>query len=323
MLKMNDVTVQYGQNKVLDGFSMTVRDRAMYGLVGHGGAGKSTAVQLMCGLILPDSGTVMIDDMEAGSLVRRRKRRIGYMPDQTGAYPNLTVAEYMDFFASCYFMSGPRLKRRIYTLLEMVGLHDKQDQYVDVLPKGQQKKLSLARALIHDPKVLILDEPFLLLDPHTRFEFRQIVANLADSGKTIVITSHLMEDISDLCTDVGIIDHGRMVVEGSFGDVQEQVDNSSPIVIRLGGNVTGAMHVLRQDSCVQSVSIRNGEILLAFNGDHQQEIRLLKQLVDAEIPVQSFYREEGNLESMFMQLNKDPEERRITSYEAESNLSEG
>ena len=320
MISIENVKKTYGHINALDGLTMHIEDGAMYGFVGPNGAGKTTAIQIMCGLDFPDQGVVMVDDMEAGSNVRRLKRRIGYVPDYTGSYPNLRIIEYMDFFAECYDMNEPKIKRRIQKLLNMVGLADRQNQYMDSLSRGGQQKLSLARALIHDPKILILDEPTAGLDPNTRFEFRQIIANLADSGKTIVISSHILNEISELCTDIGIIDQGKIVMEGKIEDVLDQVNASNPIIISVSGNLSSALTTLRADKMVKSVSIRNKDLLITYGGSDRDEAQLLKRLVEAGVSIKGFHREKGNLESLFLQLTGAREERRVTYYEAESDF---
>lgn len=323
MLRFDHVTKQYGHVLALDDLSMQVPDGAIYGFVGPNGAGKTTAIRLMCGLDFPDQGVVSIDDMEAGSVVRRMKRRFGYVPDVLGSYPNLRVQEYMDFFASCYELSGPKVKRRIQMLLDLVGLEDRQNQFMDSLSCGMQQKLSLARALIHDPKLLILDEPTAGLDPTTREEFRQIMLELAEAGKTILISSHILTDIAELCTDIGIIDHGHMVMEGRLQEVLKEVNASNPITISVAGAVSKAMETLKADGKVRSISIRNRDILITYVGSAEEEAALLRRLIMANVPVRSFHREKGNLESLFLQLTGAREERRVTYYEAESDLQEG
>lgn len=323
MISFENITKSYGHVTALEGLTMHVEDGALYGLIGPNGAGKTTALRILLGLVYPDSGRVMIDDMEAGSRVRRLKRRIGYVPDRIGAYPNLRVSEYMDFFADCYDLSGAKTKRQIQMLLDLVGLRDRQSQYMDALSRGMQQKLSLARALIHDPKILIMDDPAADLDPATRFEIRQIIASLADSGKTILISSRMLMDISELCTDIGIIDHGKLVMEGKIHDVLDRLDASNPIIINIAGNMSTAMQTLRHDRMVKSISIRDRNLLITYSGNQRDESALLRRLIEAGVPVRGFHREKGDLESLFLQLTGAREERRVTYYEAESDFPEG
>lgn len=320
MLKIEQVKKFYGRFIALDGLNMQIPDGALYGFVGPNGAGKTTAIRIMCGLLYPDEGTVLIDDMEAGSSAKRLKRRIGYVPDYFGSYQNLRVREYMDFFAACYDMKGLKTRRRINMLLEMVGLPDKQEVFVDALSRGMQQKLALARAMIHDPKILILDEPTSGLDPGTRFAFKQIINELAAQGKTIIISSHILTEISEICTDIGIIDHGRIVMEGKLSEVLQAVNASNPIIISLEGKIPGAMRILKEDAQVRSISIKDRELLITYDGDVKAETALLARLVEAHIPVRSFHREKGNLEALFLQLTGTQEERRVIGYEAQSDL---
>lgn len=323
MLSYKNIVKTYGSVTALDDFSLEVPDEALYGLVGPNGAGKTTAIRILLGLDCPDSGQVTIDGMEAGSDVRRLKRRIGYVPDRIGVYPNLRISEYMDFFADCYELSGTRARRRIQVLLEQVGLRDRQDQYMDSLSRGMQQKLSIARALIHDPKILLLDEPVTDLDPKTAAELRQIIAGLADSGKTLLITARMLTDISELCTDIGIMDRGRLILSGDLQTVQERVDASSPIILRVAGQLSAALQTLREDRQVKSIGIRDQSLLFHYTGTVQEESALLRRLIEANVPVRSFHREKGDLESLFLQLTGAREERKVSYYEAESDFSEG
>ncbi len=320
MIQVKDIKKNYGQLMALDGLSMTIPNDSCYGFVGPNGAGKTTTIQILLGLLYPEEGTVLIDDMEAGSHVRRLKKRIGYVPDYMGIYPNIRVGEYMDFFASCYDLYGARTHRRIEMLLDMVGMKGRERQMVDTLSRGMQQKLSLARALIHDPKILILDEPTAGLDPGTRYEYKRMITELQDDGKTILISSHILTDISEICTDVGIIDQGKMVMEGRLSDVLKKVNSSSPIIISIEGSLTGAMSVLKEDRHVRSISIRAQEILISYDGSPEEETALLATLIKGGIPVRSFHREKGNLEALFMQLTGLREERTVINYDTGADI---
>ena len=191
---------------------------------------------------------------------------------------------------------------------------------MDGLSRGMKQRLCLARALIHDPAILILDEPTSGLDPRTRFEFKEILEELKCAGKTIIISSHVLSELSEMCTDIGIIDQGRMVLEGNIGDILSRVNASNPLVISVYSNMEQAMAVLRRHPCVQTISMREKDICVRFAGDSADEAMLLQQLIDAGVLVNGFVREKGSLESVFMQLTDHEEERVVTSYEAESGL---
>ena len=319
MLEIRDLKKNYGKYQVLNGLDMTVPDGSLFGFVGPNGAGKTTTLKIMVGLLEADGGTVSYDGFSFQE--EGWERHVGYVPDFFGVYDNLKVWEYMEFFASCYGLEGLKARKRCSALLEQIGLEDKEEFYVDGLSKGMKQRLCLARALIHDPAVLILDEPMAGLDPRTRFDFRETLKDLSDQGKTIVLSSHVLSELSELCTDVGIIDQGRMALTGSIRDILSQVNSSNPIVITLfGGGTDVALSILKSHPSVHTITVKGREIVVRFSGDEQEEAVLLQRLVDAGLLVSGFTREKGSLESLFMQITDRDEERTVLRYENESGL---
>ncbi len=319
MLEIRDLKKNYGKYQVLNGLDMTVPDGSLFGFVGPNGAGKTTTLKIMVGLLEADGGTVSYDGFSFQE--EGWERHVGYVPDFFGVYDNLKVWEYMEFFASCYGLEGLKARKRCSALLEQIGLEDKEEFYVDGLSKGMKQRLCLARALIHDPEVLILDEPMAGLDPRTRFDFRETLKDLSDQGKTIVLSSHVLSELSELCTDVGIIDQGRMALTGSIRDILSQVNSSNPIVITLfGGGTDVALSILKSHPSVHTITVKGREIVVRFSGDEQEEAVLLQRLVDAGLLVSGFTREKGSLESLFMQITDRDEERTVLRYENESGL---
>ena len=319
MLEIRDLKKNYGKYQVLNGLDMTVPDGSLFGFVGPNGAGKTTTLKIMVGLLAADGGTVSYDGFSFQE--EGWERHVGYVPDFFGVYDNLKVWEYMEFFASCYGLEGLKARKRCSALLEQIGLEDKEEFYVDGLSKGMKQRLCLARALIHDPEVLILDEPMAGLDPRTRFDFRETLKDLSDQGKTIVLSSHVLSELSELCTDVGIIDQGRMALTGSIRDILSQVNSSNPIVITLfGGGTDVALSILKSHPSVHTITVKGREIVVRFSGDEQEEAVLLQRLVDAGLLVSGFTREQGSLESLFMQITGKDEERTVLKYENESGL---
>ena len=200
-------------------------------------------------------------------------------------------------------------------LLEQVRLSEKTDFYVEGLSRGMKQRLSLARALIHNPSLLIMDEPTAGLDPRTRLEFRQILKELREQKKTILISSHILPELSEVCTDIGIVDQGRVVLEGAMDDILNQINVSSPLVISIKGSQDVAIGILRDHPNVETITIQQEDIMVTFNGDRQEEIMLLQQLVDAEVMVYGFMREKGSLESVFMEITNHSEERLVLIHE--------
>ena len=248
------------------------------------------------------------------------RRRIGYVPDFFGIYDNLKVSEYMEFFASCYGITGLQARTRCHTLLEQVRLEDKEDFFVDGLSRGMKQRLCLARALIHDPDLLILDEPASGLDPRTRVEYTAILKELRDQGKTLLVSSHILSELSELCTSIGIIEQGRTVLQGSMDQIFARINSSNPLLISIFSQKEKALAILKSHPCVQTIAVQGDEIKLGFLGDRQDEALLLQQLIDADVMVSSFMREKGSLESLFMQITGHEEERAVLKHEMESGI---
>lgn len=315
MLEIKGLIKTYNKYRALDGLDMTVGDGALYGFVGPNGAGKTTTIKIMTGLLQADGGSVMIDGVDAISSPDKLKSRIGYVPDFFGVYDNLKVSEYMEFFSACYGISGLKARNRYMMLLEQVGLEDKVQYYVDGLSRGMKQRLCLARALIHDPLLLIMDEPTSGLDPRTRFEFKEIIKELCEQGKTIIISSHVLSELSELCTDIGIIEQGKMILSGSMDSILSRVNASNPLVISVIGSMETALGILKSHPCVQTISVKEEDIMVGFIGDKQDEAMLLQQLVDADVMVRAFMREQGSLESIFMQITDHENEKAVLLHE--------
>lgn len=315
MLKIEGLKKRFGQAVALDGLNMSVKEGALYGFVGPNGAGKTTTIKIITGLLLPDSGMVTVNGIDVTREPKKVMDKIGYVPDFFGVYDNLKVAEYMEFFASCYGITGLKARRRNMMLLEQVGLDEKADFYVEGLSRGMKQRLCLARALIHDPAILIMDEPTAGLDPRTRYEFKEILKELREQGKTVVISSHILPELAEICTDIGIVDQGRVVLEGTMDDILTQINVSSPLSISVQGNQETAIRILKSHPDVETITIRQEDIVVNFTGDRQDEIMLLQQLVDADVMVYGFVRERGNLESIFMEITNHGEEGLVLIHE--------
>jgi ABC transporter related protein len=308
MLLIKGLEKRFGSFKALQNFDLDIKDRALYGLVGQNGAGKTTAMKVMTGLLAFDKGEVCIDGTDIKKDIKKVKMSIGYVPDTFGIYENINIYEYMDFFASAYGLTGLSSRKRIMNLLDRVGLSAKAGFYVDSLSKGMQQRLSLARALLHDPKFLIMDEPTAGMDPGSRYSFKEMMRQLCEDGKTILLSSHILSELSELCTDIGIIDRGSMIATGKIEDIMENIASSSPIEVRILNGQSVAMEVFRRNEHVTSISLIDKTFMLGFTGSRLEESRLLYELIENEVPVLSFVREVGSLESFFMQMtNKNKE----------------
>ena len=221
-IQTESLTKRYGRNVAVGGLDLTIEAGEIFGLVGPNGAGKTTTLKMLATLLPPSAG-----DAEIGGVSVRRqpdavRRVIGYMPDNFGVYDDMRVWEYLDFFGRCYGLSASRRRQMIGDLLELVDLVGKRDAYVQDLSRGMQQRLCLAHALVHDPQVLLLDEPASGLDPRARVELRELLRELRSLGKTIVISSHILPELEELCTSLAIIDHGRVMASGRVDDIAER-----------------------------------------------------------------------------------------------------
>lgn len=308
MLKIRNLTKRYGRHTALDSLDLQIDRGEIFGFVGPNGAGKTTTMKIMAGLLKADAGEIYIDDIKLFEDYNRLKEVIGYMPDFFGVYDNLQVMEYLEFYASAYGMETRQARRLGGHLLEMVHLEGKEECYVDELSRGMKQRLCLARALIHDPQFLILDEPASGLDPRSRFEFKEILKELRDNGKTIIISSHILMELAEMCTSIGIIERGKMILQGSIEDILETVDTSNPLIIRAYDQVDTAVLLLKREEKIESLTIRGNSIFASFSGNREEEARLLKTLIDNGVLVQSFSREQGSLESLFLKITEHSEE---------------
>ena len=329
VLELKNLKKSFGSYTVLDGLSLTLEAGELYGFIGANGAGKTTTLKIAAGLLAPDEGEVTIcgEDLWANRGDMKVSRfilsRIGYVPDSFGLYDNMRVSEYMDFFAACYSMNGIRARRRCEMLLGMTGLSEKAGYYVNSLSRGMKQRLCLARALIHNPTLLILDEPASGLDPVTRTHYLSILRTLREQGKTLIISSHILSELSDICTAAGILENGKMLVSGTLEQIFAGVSLSRPILISVMGDNTTALRILKEERLVTSISVSGDEMRIDFKGSREDETRLLRTMIENGVRVSGFMRERGDLETVFLQLAGKQEERAVMEYEMESGISEG
>ena len=316
MFRIENLTKKYGTFLALDHLNLHIEKGELFGFVGPNGAGKTTTMRIVCGLLKATSGEAYVDGVNAITNPEDIKRKVGYVPDFFGVYDNLKVMEYMEFYGSMYGMDKESVDEISKGLLELVNLADKIDVFVDTLSRGMKQRLCVARALIHNPDLLVLDEPNSGLDPRARFEMKEVLKNLSSMGKTIIISSHILPELSEMCTSIGIMEHGRLIVSGRVEDVMQQSMGSSPIHISAYvenmENKEQAQEfigtVLREQPLVSKVNFTEDEVLVNFKGDEKQVAQLLKFLISKNIMVNNFYREKEDLESLFLQITGGQED---------------
>ena len=302
MLEIKHLVKKYGKFTAVDDLNLTVSDGSIFGFVGPNGAGKTTTMKIMAGILTATSGGVFIKDVDVSKSPESLREKIGYMPDFFGVYDNLKVSEYMDFYAGTYYIPYKEREGIIDSLLDIVDLSHKKEAYVDSLSRGMKQRLCLARSLVHDPELLILDEPASGLDPRARVEMKEVLKQLKTLGKTIVISSHILPELAEMCTEIGIIDRGCLAAQGTVQEILKQLTQKRIIYVSPLENLEGLLKLLQEQPLVENIFENIGDAEFEFNGNDQELSSLLKRMVDAHIPVLSFKEKDGNLEEIFMQV---------------------
>ncbi len=302
MLTIKNLVKKYGKFTAVDNLNLHINKGSIYGFVGPNGAGKTTTMKIIAGLLSATSGSVMINGEEVVKNPRLLREKIGYMPDFFGVYDNLKVTEYMDFYAGTYYIPYKERKDIIDNLLEIVDLTDKKDSYVDSLSRGMKQRLCLARSLIHDPELLILDEPASGLDPRARVEMKEVLKQLREMGKTIIISSHILPELAEMCTEIGIIDRGKLSAEGTVNHIMQQLTKKRIINVKPFENNEKLIKLLSEKPFISEIIENTDDVEFAFDGDDKELSLLLKNIITEDIPIISFKEKEGNLEEIFMQI---------------------
>lgn len=309
MLTIKNLEKSFGNFKALNGVNLQIEKGEIFGFIGPNGAGKSTTMKIISGLLSADSGEVYVDGINALKDNKLLKEKIGYMPDYIGVYDNLKAIEYLEFFGSIYGISAKETKRKGFELLELVNLKEKSEVYVDKLSRGMKQRLSLARSMMHDPKLLILDEPSSGMDPRARFEMKNILKNLKDLDKTVLVSSHILVELGEICTRIGIINGGSIVSQGTINEIMGEVRGQTPISITVVDKVDEGIKLLSTFDIVSKINVEGNKIVGNINGGEVEAAEILKSLILNNIQVSSFNKKEGNLEDLFIQLTDNSEKK--------------
>ncbi len=306
IVRTEGLVKRYAGTLAVAGIDLAVEPGEIFGLVGPNGAGKTTTLRILATLLRPSGGEAEIAGWSVTRQPDQVRRVLGFMPDEFGVYDDMKVWEYLDFFARCYGITAAGRRRMIGDLLELVDLGDKRDRYVDTLSRGMQQRLCLAHALVHDPQVLLLDEPASGLDPRARVELRELLRELRALGKTILISSHILPELEELCTSVAIVDHGQVLAQGRVSDIERRLRFGAVLRVRVlaeGADLEAVRDRFAADRDVaSSVILDDGAIELGFRGDDAAAARLLAETIRAGVPVISFARAASDLEELFLQV---------------------
>lgn len=304
MIETNQLTKRYGDLIAVNNINLKLSEGDVFGFIGPNGSGKTTTMRMLATLLSPDYGEAYVCGKSIYTHPQEIRRMVGFMPDFFGVYDDMTVIEYLEFFAAAYRINGPGRRKVCEEKLELVDMSFKRDAMVNQLSRGQTQRIGLARVLLHEPQVLLLDEPASGLDPRARIEIRNLLKKLGEMKKTVIVSSHILPELADVCTRVGMIEKGHLIVDGLVEEVMRKARRSILLLIRVKERTDAAAALLQQHSGVNSVDIKNDTIYATLNAEILDYSELPTLLLESGFKLTLFREEEVNLETAFMELTK-------------------
>jgi ABC-2 type transport system ATP-binding protein len=304
VIKTQDLTKVYGTLRAVNELTLDLAEGDLFGFIGPNGSGKTTTMRILATLLQPSWGEAYVCDYSIYTHPKEIRRLIGFMPDFFGVYDDMKVIEYLEFFAAAYRIKGPARRKKCDEMLALVGLDYKRDAFVTSLSRGMTQRLGLARVLLHDPQVLLLDEPASGLDPRARIEIRGLLKELRKLGKTIMVSSHILPELADICNKVGIIERGKLLVSAEVADVMSRVRQQQVLDIGVQGDRDAAAKLLDDHDLVDKVEPRDGRLLVTLKNGVEDYSDLATQLIARGFKLTTFKIDEINLETAFMALTK-------------------
>jgi ABC-2 type transport system ATP-binding protein len=304
MLHLDGIVRHFDDVHAVNGVSFSVDRGKVLGFIGPNGAGKTTTMRILATLDLPQSGDARIAGYSVVDDPEQVRRITGFMPDYAGVYANTTVAEYLDFFARAHDLRGEERRKAVANIIEFMGIGDLTDRHVESLSKGLKQRIALGRAIIHDPQVLILDEPAANLDPRARIEFRTLIRELAADGKTILLSSHILTELSEMCDLVTVIEQGKILATGTVQEILESVRPRRALSVRLAGPSDRIEQFLLEQPGVLNVHEAGGRSQFEFEGDDEAQVALVTRLVAAGFAVLEFSAHSADLEDLFIEITE-------------------
>ncbi|MHC4641985.1 MAG: ABC transporter ATP-binding protein [Planctomycetota bacterium] len=304
MIETKRLTKNYGNLAALVDLDLVIDAGDIFGFIGPNGAGKTTTMRILVTLLEPSRGQAFIDGLDITKKGKEVRRIVGYMPDFMGIYDDLKVFEYLEFFAAAFSIEYKKRKSIVEGVLELTDLQSKKSFTVDSLSRGMQQRLGLARVLIHDPKVLILDEPASGLDPRARIEIRELLRELKRMGKTIMISSHILSELEEICDHIGIIEHGRLVFSGTMEEIRRRMGVQSKVRVRVANNQQRAIELLSALPEVEDVQSAGVYIAVTLRQDQNTDGIIARTLVNGKIDIVSLEPQQVKLDEAFLQLTK-------------------
>lgn len=306
MIRTENLTKDFGLGRGVFNLNLEAPTGCIYGFIGHNGAGKTTTIKMLCGLMKPDSGKMFFGDIEVNQTnIPAIKRIIGYMPDITGIYEQMSVWEFLDFYGAAFKIPPKKRKARIEEVLELTASAFMIDYQLSSLSRGMRQKVGLAKTLIHDPQYIILDEPTSGLDPNARIEMKQIIMKLSSIGKTILLSSHILPELSTVATKIGIIARGVLLAQGTVKEISAQIQENITIMLTVDSDAVEAKNLLETLQDVSDVKIIDkAELEFTYAGHRDNISLILDFLIKNGVKVRWFYENEADLENVFMKITK-------------------
>ncbi|HYP29276.1 MAG TPA: ABC transporter ATP-binding protein [Blastocatellia bacterium] len=304
MIKLENVTKYYKNFPAVNDVSLEINRGEVFGFIGPNGAGKTTTIKMLATLMLPSEGKLSIGGYDIEREPYEVRRLIGYMPDSFGVYEDLLVWEYLDYFAALYKLGPAQRKRAISDVLELTDLSIKRDSQVMSLSRGMKQRLCLAKTLLHDPEVLLLDEPASGLDPHARIEIRELIRELCRMGKTVLVSSHILTELADFCTSIGIIEAGRLLAAGRIDDITANLAGHVVLEITVKGDPALALESLAERPEISRTTCDGRIIRAEYTGGSEDVDELLEYLIRRGVRLLGFTRTEADLEDIFLKITR-------------------
>ena len=304
MIELRGFGKDYGEFTAVESLDLNIGEGEMFGFIGPNGAGKSTSIRFLATLLRASRGDGSINGYSVSQDPMNVRRSVGYMPDAFGVYDGMKVWEFLDFFAVAYKIGRTQRKQVIRDVLELLDLTYKRDDFVNGLSRGMKQRLCLAKTLVHDPPVLILDEPASGLDPRARVEVKALLKELRRMGKTILISSHILTELADCCTSIGIIERGKLLMHGPIHEVYSRIRGNQVIEARFGENIETGLSIIRSSPDVRDVQVDGSKVVIEFTSAEHNPAEILKSLVENGVEVINFGQKDPNLEDVFMMVTK-------------------
>lgn len=304
MIELSHLRKEYDDLIAVEDLSLTISSGEIYGLIGPNGAGKTTTIRMTCGLLSPTQGSVRVADVDVLREPEQAQQHIGYLSDFFAVYENLKVWEYLDYFAHAYKMPEEKIPARVTEVISQVGLEVKRDALIRGLSRGMKQRLGIGRAIIHQPKLLVLDEPASGLDPKARFDLRNLLRSLCDQGTTIVVSSHILTELEGFCTSIGIMEKGALVRSGRIADMTAAANPARTLRLRwIGDSASTIQSLLQQDPLISGLTLQPAEGEFQFAGTEDQLSKVLNNLITVGVKVISFAEIRQTVEDLYMKLS--------------------